>query len=127
MTDQQELLIDDHTRAPRLSWKALVVIIATFASMVSSYVLVTTRVSAMSERIEEIDQHGTSGMSGQFSTLKDQIGDLRLEVMGQRKDQTHLAEMLEYRLGVIESRLAIARARRDSISTAPRYDSPEPK
>lgn len=124
MTEQPEVLIDDHTKAPRLSWKALVIIIATVASMVGSWVLASARVSAMSDRLEEIDQRGSAGLAAHISLTKDELNELRLGQMETRKDIQAMREMLEYRLAVIEGRLAIrGMPQRTAASSGPRYDS----
>lgn len=116
-------IIDNQTEAPRLSWRVLVILLATVASVAASYVMVSARVSAASARVEEMDRRGTQGLQQHISTTMDELGDLRIGQAETRKDIQAFRELMEYRLTLIESRLALGPrpARRDP---APRGDSP---
>lgn len=128
MNPEPEVLIDDHTKAPRLSWRALVILIATVASMVGSWVLASSRVSAMSERLEEIDARGTAGLAAHIALTKDELNELRLNQVETRKDLQAMREMLDYRLSVIEGRLAIRSVpRMTAAAPASRNDSADSK
>lgn len=122
MTDQTELLIDNQTAAPRLSWRFLIIVITAAATMAGSYMLLGARVSELSDQVHQVDERGSKGLRLHMDATKDEMQELRVQAAETRKDIQYLREMLEYRLSTIEGRLAIRTATRPA-APAPRYDS----
>jgi hypothetical protein len=130
MTDQAELLIDDRSPAPRLSWRFLVILLTAVATATGSYMLMGARVTELAEQVRQVDDRGSKGLRIHLDATRDEMQELRVQAAETRKDIQFMREMLEYRLSTIEGRLAIRTVPRfTSAAPAParRYDSAEQK
>lgn len=101
--ENDENVITEASAAPRLSWKVLIGVLLSAMAITSSYVVMGSRISELSERVRQIEIGGTVGLRNHVDTTRDEISDLRIQLTEIRKDVQYLREMVEWKLDLRQS------------------------